>query len=51
MDGGRRMRQVCVNIGKLSEEKEVILKLETYGWRVSGRLNFGVRPRLIGEEM
>ena len=24
--------QVCVNIGKLSE-REVITKLETYGWR------------------
>ena len=33
-----RMGQVCVNIGKLSE-REVIIKLGTYGWRVSGRLN------------
>ena len=54
MDSGRRMGQLCVNIGKLSE-REVITKLETYGWRVSGRLNLGrgggQRPRLKGEEM
>ena len=38
MNGPRGMEQVCVNIGKLSEE-EVIIKLETYGLRVSARLN------------
>ena len=46
-----RMGQVCVNIGKLSE-REVIIKLGTYGWRVSGRLNLdrgSQRKRLKGE--
>ena len=38
MNGLRGMEQLCVNIGKLSEE-EVITKLETYGLRVSARLN------------
>ena len=38
MNGLRGMEQLCVNIGKLSEE-EVIIKLETYGLRVSARLN------------
>ena len=38
MNGPRGMEQLCVNIGKLSEE-EVIIKLETYGLRVSARLN------------
>ena len=40
------MEQLCVNIGKLSEE-EVIIKLETYGLRVSARLNLGQE----GEEL
>ena len=46
-----RMGQVCVNIGKLSG-REVIIKLGTYGWRVSGRLNLdrgSQRKRLKGE--
>ena len=38
MNGLRGMEQLCVNIGKLSGE-EVIIKLETYGLRVSARLN------------
>ena len=38
MNGPRGMEQLCVNIGKLSEE-EVITKLETYVLRVSARLN------------
>ena len=38
MNGLRGMEQLCVNIGKLSEE-EVITKLETYVLRVSARLN------------
>ena len=38
MNGLRGMEQLCVNIGKLSEE-EVIIKLETYALRVSARLN------------
>ena len=38
MNGLRGMDEVCVNIGKLSGE-EVITKLETYGLRVSARLN------------
>ena len=38
MNGPRGMEQLCVNIGKLSEE-EVIINLETYGLRVSARLN------------
>ena len=47
MNGLRGMEQLCVNIGKLSEE-EVITKLETYGLRVSARLNL---EQVEGEEL
>ena len=47
MNGLRGMEQLCVNIGKLSEE-EVITKLETYGLGVSARLNL---EQVEGEEL
>ena len=46
MNGPRGMDEVCVNIGKLSEE-EVIIKLETYGLRVSARLNLEQEGEVI----